>query len=341
MDEPAARDRAALRALGLLDALGAEDDLARLWAFVPRRERELPSPGAPRTRRCGPRPRARAGTADPRRIDPAVIEADLDRLEGEQRDDGGWDVDWAHWSPAGGLEWRGWATVRAVRILRAHGAVVRPDRHTWHRPVPRGMIRRVSEETPQAAAPPAAPPQKPIGHRLLLLGGNLVAAVVIYFIAAATIRAGGRTGSATRSNGSITAGIGLGLFYGFVFTFLPLLVLSFALRRRRSWRAAGVAAGRRRSCWRCRTSSRWGSCSAPAAPPTRASGPSTWRGRTSAPPPWPAPCSASLAVVGVRYLWYSRRRHRAARADLRDELRSRDEADRARAAASSTRRPEP
>ena len=56
-----------------------------------------------------------------RHIDPAVIEADLDRLEREQRDDGGWDVDWAHWSPAGGLEWRGWATVRAVRILRAHG----------------------------------------------------------------------------------------------------------------------------------------------------------------------------------------------------------------------------
>jgi hypothetical protein len=39
----------------------------------------------------------------------------------EQHDDGGWDVDWKHWSPAGGLEWRGWATVRAVRILRAHG----------------------------------------------------------------------------------------------------------------------------------------------------------------------------------------------------------------------------
>jgi hypothetical protein len=38
-------------------------------------------------------------------------------------DDGGWDVDWAHWSPAGALDWRGWATVRALRILRANARV--------------------------------------------------------------------------------------------------------------------------------------------------------------------------------------------------------------------------
>ena len=56
-----------------------------------------------------------------RLIEAQIIEADLDRLEAEQHDDGGWDVDWAHWSPAGGLDWRGWATVRAVRILRANG----------------------------------------------------------------------------------------------------------------------------------------------------------------------------------------------------------------------------
>jgi hypothetical protein len=48
------------------------------------------------------------------------IAADLDRLAGEQRPDGGWTVDWAARSPAGALEWRGWATVRAVALLRAH-----------------------------------------------------------------------------------------------------------------------------------------------------------------------------------------------------------------------------
>lgn len=54
-------------------------------------------------------------------LDPHAIEEDLDRLEAEQDQDGGWHVDWVHWSPAAGLEWRGWATVRALRILLVHG----------------------------------------------------------------------------------------------------------------------------------------------------------------------------------------------------------------------------
>jgi hypothetical protein len=54
-------------------------------------------------------------------VEPAAIESDLDRLEAEQHADGGWDVDWTAYSPAAALEWRGYATVRAVQILRAHG----------------------------------------------------------------------------------------------------------------------------------------------------------------------------------------------------------------------------
>ncbi|AOS64991.1 hypothetical protein [Actinoalloteichus hymeniacidonis] len=49
------------------------------------------------------------------------IESELDRLAADQREDGGWSVDWASFSTAGALEWRGWATVRAVRILAANG----------------------------------------------------------------------------------------------------------------------------------------------------------------------------------------------------------------------------
>ncbi|MFB4267134.1 hypothetical protein [Nonomuraea sp. GTA35] len=56
-------------------------------------------------------------------FEPAVIAADLVRLAGEQRDDGGWTVDYARISPAGSLEWRGAATVNAVRLLRANGLV--------------------------------------------------------------------------------------------------------------------------------------------------------------------------------------------------------------------------
>jgi hypothetical protein len=51
----------------------------------------------------------------------AVIEAELRRLAGGQQPDGGWTVDFGSYSPAAALEWRGYATVRAVMILRAHG----------------------------------------------------------------------------------------------------------------------------------------------------------------------------------------------------------------------------
>ncbi|MDQ7805008.1 hypothetical protein Q5425_14780 [Amycolatopsis sp. A133] len=54
-------------------------------------------------------------------FDNGVIDAELRRLAGEQQDDGGWRVDFASYSPAAALEWRGYATVRAVSILRRHG----------------------------------------------------------------------------------------------------------------------------------------------------------------------------------------------------------------------------
>jgi hypothetical protein len=54
-------------------------------------------------------------------IDADVIAADLDRLAAEQADDGGWDVDWNVYSPMAALEWRGDATVRAVKTLKANG----------------------------------------------------------------------------------------------------------------------------------------------------------------------------------------------------------------------------
>jgi hypothetical protein len=44
-------------------------------------------------------------------------------------------------------------------------------------------------------------------------------------------------------DGSIGAGIGLGLLYGLVFTFLPLLVIWFAFRKRRPWRSDLILLG--------------------------------------------------------------------------------------------------
>jgi hypothetical protein len=52
-----------------------------------------------------------------------VIETDLERLANGQRDDGGWEVDFASYSPAASLEWRGHATVRAVTILKRNSVI--------------------------------------------------------------------------------------------------------------------------------------------------------------------------------------------------------------------------
>lgn len=113
--------------LQLLDSLEARDELARLGAHLPA-DGILPVTGgkpdeAMRPLDFAPEP----GRPIRELFDPATIETDLDRLAAEQHDDGGWDVDWAHWSPAGGLDWRGWATVRAVRILRANGRLQSPE----------------------------------------------------------------------------------------------------------------------------------------------------------------------------------------------------------------------
>ena len=55
-----------------------------------------------------------------RYIDDDAIAGDLERLAGEQQDDGGWVVDFSSYSPQGELEWRGYATVRAVEVLSAN-----------------------------------------------------------------------------------------------------------------------------------------------------------------------------------------------------------------------------
>lgn len=46
-----------------------------------------------------------------------IVHAELLRLDEQQQDDGGWRVDFASYSPAAELEWRGYTTVKAVSIL--------------------------------------------------------------------------------------------------------------------------------------------------------------------------------------------------------------------------------
>jgi hypothetical protein len=56
-----------------------------------------------------------------RLFDDATIGRHLDALEAAQQDDGGWNVSWPDWNPAAAIEWRGVATLHALRLLRANG----------------------------------------------------------------------------------------------------------------------------------------------------------------------------------------------------------------------------
>jgi hypothetical protein len=51
------------------------------------------------------------------------VSRDLDALARAQDEDGGWHVSWPDWNPAASIEWRGVATVGALRTLRANGRI--------------------------------------------------------------------------------------------------------------------------------------------------------------------------------------------------------------------------
>ena len=107
--------------LGLLDAIGARDDLAELADHLPRSGVKPVAGGqedeALRPLDFSPRP----GRPLRDHIAPEAIDADLDRLASGQQDDGGWTIDFRAGSPAAALEWRGLFTVHAIATLHANG----------------------------------------------------------------------------------------------------------------------------------------------------------------------------------------------------------------------------
>jgi hypothetical protein len=101
----------------------AARELERLAKFIPA-SGEMPVQGGLEDEKLTPLEFAPAPGRPLHLLLPAeAIEKDLNRLAEDQRDDGGWDVDWAISSPAAELEWRGAATVGAVRVLRAYGRI--------------------------------------------------------------------------------------------------------------------------------------------------------------------------------------------------------------------------
>lgn len=107
--------------VNLLDALGDEARLAKVGAWLPADGR-LKVHGGASDEALTPLQLAPApDTAARALLAPEVVEADLDRLEAGQQDDGGWTVDFESRSPAGKLDWRGYATVEAIGVLRRNG----------------------------------------------------------------------------------------------------------------------------------------------------------------------------------------------------------------------------
>lgn len=100
------------RAEATLDALAP--GLAPLRSAEPEPSAERPSPLG-----LSPRP----GLRSRRLFDEAVIERHLDALEAAQEDDGGWNVSWPQWNDAAAAEWRGIATLLALKSLRANNRI--------------------------------------------------------------------------------------------------------------------------------------------------------------------------------------------------------------------------
>jgi hypothetical protein len=105
----------AARMLAVVD--GTDDLLDHLATFVPE-DGLLPVAGGAEGEVLHPMKVVPTPTSRARRLySDAALSADLDRLASGQRDDGGWTVDFQSYSPQAELEWRGYATVRAISLL--------------------------------------------------------------------------------------------------------------------------------------------------------------------------------------------------------------------------------
>jgi hypothetical protein len=74
------------------------------------------------------------------------------------------------------------------------------------------------------------------GRRVLWIGGGLVVVVIAVLVASATVPRWWAHRIGDQVDGSLTQGTLLGLFYGFVFTLVPIALVVLILRWRRTWK---------------------------------------------------------------------------------------------------------
>ncbi|MFE4453769.1 hypothetical protein [Streptomyces sp. NPDC056796] len=118
-------DRA--RAETAADRLGRLVREQRLVVLDPRRRSEYPvPPGYAPGEQHFPYDYARSpGSLARRWFSDGELETSLDHLASEQREDGGWPVNWRQWAPGTALEGRPIVTLRALRTLREYGRALR------------------------------------------------------------------------------------------------------------------------------------------------------------------------------------------------------------------------
>ena len=78
-------------------------------------------------------------------------------------------------------------------------------------------------------------------HRLLIAVTLLIVLLLVGVVASATVPRWWAHRVGDQVNESITSGVLIGLFYGFVFTLLPIALLAVVLRWRRTWTTVGIA----------------------------------------------------------------------------------------------------
>jgi MFS family permease len=93
------------------------------------------------------------------------------------------------------------------------------------------------------AQPERAREDRPWGARAFRVALAVLALIVLGFLAAAFLPRWWSHRVGNQVDGRLSVGIVLGLFYGFVFTLLPLAAARIAFRKRRPWKTWAVLAG--------------------------------------------------------------------------------------------------